>query len=410
MEFFNSLSPLLQGLAIVLCTLGFMSLLFFLCICVSRRKNIALTVVTAIIALLSAVNIIRLSHGAPIVLQNDAINSKSAVIISISANIFLGIISFILLIVQLRKPRVSAAKIPQYLENSKDAVLFADKSGRPLLINQEMRGLTRLVTGIEYFNEYGSCPAFNANQFRDAVLSSRTNGRFTVFNVDSKRIFRFSPMSAWEFSCTELYRGGYTIIATDVTQTLNTAEKITENKRDIKESKNRLQWTLDNLDDFKKQNEIAEITASLRSHLSEYANGLYEGIEANGDIAPKQVGLQIIPPQNRLDLITGAFELIGVSINVIGKMPYDSDLSPTLLELLCVCASNAVSFCRAEHVTMAIYEGGNKITTNINCDGATLIDKNSDSFSIIQNRIASLGGTFTLTREPSLKISVILPK
>lgn len=410
MNFFNSLTPLLQSVCIALCAFGFMSLLFFVCICISRRKNTALTVVAAIFTLLCAINIIRLSYGAPIFLHNSVINGKTAVISAISANVVLGIISLILVIAQLRKPRVSAAKIPQYLENSKDAVLFADKSGKVMLINREMRSLTRFVTGIDFFSEYSSCPPFNANLLRDAVLSGQSNGRFTVFNVHGKRIFRFSPLSAWEFSYTKLYNGDYSIIATDVTQTLNTAEKITDNKRGIRETKNRLQWTLDNLDDHKKQSEIAETTAFLRSQLSGYADGLQNAMGSDGEILPKQVGLELIAPQERVDLIMQAFELIGVSITVIGRMPYESALLPTLLELLCVCASNAVSFCRAEKITMAIYEGGNRITANINCDGAAMLDKNADSFSDIQSRIASLGGTFTLTREPSLKISVILPK
>lgn len=410
MELFSSLSPLLQGAVITVCTLGFMSQLFFLCICIGRRKNIALTIVTTVIAILSAINVTRLCYGAPITVHSEAINSKNAVIIAISANIALGIICLILSVIEYRKPGISASKLPQYLEGAKDAVLFADKNGRALLINGEMRKLIRLITGISYFDEHSPCPSFDANQFRDALLSSKSNGRFVVFDIDGKRIFRFSPISAWEFSYAELYSGGYSITATDVTQTLNTAEKITGNKRNIKETKNQLQWTLDNLDDFKKQNEIAEATASLRAQLNEYANGLYESMENDSEIIPKQVGLQIISAQNQLDLIVRSFELVGVCVNVIGKMPFDSALFPTLLELLCVCTSNAVSFCRAEHITMAIYEGGNRITANISCDGAALIDKNADSFNDIQNRITSLGGSFTLTREPSLKLNVILSK
>ncbi len=404
MTFFNSLNEVIQIIFIVLCVLAFVSMIFLVCLCAGRKKNGILAVSTSVVALLSAFNVIRLVYGAPIFGSNsvsDILNSDMGVIVAIAVNISLGTIALILSLSERQRPFISASKLPDYLELSKDAVLFADKKGQVVIANKKMKELCRTIT---------RAPLKNANDFCDTVFSFRNNGKITVFNVGNKRIFRLPDTSAWEFSHIDLDDGNYLITACDTTQSLNTAEKITENKRLIKEAENRLQWTLDNLDGLKKQAEISEKNAPIRSQIREYSNSLYESISNNEGITPMQIGSDLIPDEQKLPLIISAFELVGVTIRIIGNMAPDSPLFSVLFELLCTSASNAVSLCRAESITMAIYEGGNRLTANITCDGAALQDSKAGVFDDIKKRITSLGGTFTMVQEPTLKLSVMLSK
>ena len=402
MIFFNSMNEAMRVIFIALCAVGFIGQLSFLCFCVGRRKNIVLTVVTAVITVLSCFNVIRLSYGAPVLFHNSKlINDDFSVIVTIAANISLGTIALILSLAEINRSVASPTKIPQYLEYSKDGVLFSDKRGLVLLANHKIRELAKTITGTEIEN---------ANNFRNAVFSAKSCKQYTVFNIDGKLIFRLPDGLAWEFAHTQLDNGSYIITATDATQLLDTAEKITTNKKLIKETKNRLQWTLDNLDGLKTQNEISEQAFPLRAQIRDYANALYESIESDEIIPVQQVGKQLIPAEKMLPLIINAFEIIGVSIRVIGSMPADAPRFAALLELLFVSASSAVSHCRAELITMAIYEGGNKLTANINCDGTLLHSDHIGAFDDIKSRIDSLGGTLTITKEPSLKLSVMLLK
>lgn len=401
MIFFNALNESFQVIFTALCTVAFIGQLFFLCLCISRKKNIIMTAITAVVAVVSAFNVTRLFYGAPIFSQSEFLSSDMAVIVVIAVNISLGTIAYILAFAEIQKDVLTEVKIPDYLENSKDGILFADQSGQILLANYKIKELCRTITKAELKN---------ANSFCDLIFNAKSNNKFTVFNVDGKLIFRFSENNAWEFSHTAFDGGNYIITATDATQSLNTAEKITENKRMIKETENRLQWTLDNLDGLKKQAEISEQSEPLRAQIRDYANRLYDGIANDESVISEQVGAERIPREKQLPLIISAFELIGVSVNVIGSMPADEKRFTTLLELLFVSASSAVSFCRAERVTMAIYEGGNKLTANINCDGTLLHSKHVGVFDNIKKRISELGGTLTITKEPSLKISVMLLK
>lgn len=401
MVFFNALNESFQVIFTALCAVAFVGQLLFLCLCISRKKNIIMTLVTALVAVVSLLNVVRLFYGAPIFSQSEFFNADMTVIVVIAVNISLGTIAYILAFAEIQKDVLTEIKIPEYLENSKDGILFADKNGQVLLANYKIKELCRTITKTELKN---------ANGFCDLIFNAKSNGKFTVFNIDGKLIFRFSENNAWEFSHAEFDGGNYIITATDATQSLNTAEKISENKRMIKETENRLQWTLDNLDGLKKQAEISEQSAPLRAQIKDYANRLYDGI-ANGEaVTSEQVGAERIPTDKQLALIIGAFELIGVSVSVIGNMPADEKRFTTLLELLFVSASSAVSFCRAERITMAIYEGGNKLTANINCDGTLLHSKHIGAFDNIQKRVCALGGTLTITKEPTLKLSVILLK
>jgi len=401
MIFFNALNETFQVIFTALCAVAFVGQLFFLCLCISRKKNIIMILVTALVAVVSALNVTRLFYGAPIFSQSEFFSGDMAVIVVIAVNISLGTIAYILAFAEIHRDVLTDVKIPEYLENSKDGILFADRNGQVLFANYKIKELCRTITKSELRD---------ANSFSDVVFKAKSNNKFTVFNVDGKLIFRFSENNAWEFSHTAFDGGNYIITATDATQSLNTAEKITENKRMIKETANRLQWTLDNLDGLKNQAEISEKSEPLRAQIRDYANRLYEGIANDGVITAEQVGAENIASEEQLSLIIRAFELIGVSVSVIGNMPSDEKRFTTLIELLFVSASSAVSLCRAERITMAIYEGGNKLTANINCDGTLLHSKHIGVFDNIKNRISALDGTLTITKEPSLKISVMLLK
>ena len=401
MIFFNALDESFQVIFTALCAVGFVGQLFFLCLCIGRKKNIIMTVVTAIVAVFSALNVTRLLYGAPILSKSALFSSDMSVIVAIAVNISLGTIAYILAFVEMSSSAITAIKIPEYMERSKDGVLFADKNGQVLLANYRIRELCKAITKSELKN---------ANDFCDLIFNARSNNKFTVYNIDGKLIFRFSEDSAWELAHTAFEGGNYIITATDVTQSLNTAEKITENKRMIKETENRLQWTLDNLDGLKRQAEISEGSSALRTQIEKYANHIYDAISNEEDISTIQVGTELVPMEKQLPLIIRTFELIGVSVIVIGNMPSDEKRFLTLLELLFVSASAAVSFCRADRITMAIYEGGNKLAANITCDSTMVNSKHFDAFDNIKSRISALGGTLTITKEPSLKISVMLLK
>lgn len=402
MIFFNSLNDAFRVIFIALCAVGFIGLLLFLCLCIGRKKNVILTAVTAIVTVLSALNVTRLCYGAPLFSQEIGfLNDDFSVIIAIAVNISLGTIAFILVFAEMPRAVLSGAKIPQYLEHSKDGALFSDKYGQILLLNYRMKELCKTMTKADMKD---------ANEFCDFVFTAKTNHRFAVFHVDDKLIFRFPNGSAWEFARTVFENGSYVVTATDATQTLEAAEKISENKRMLKETENRLQWTLDNLDGLKTQAEISEQSEPMRAQVSDFASAVCQAIEDDEPIAARQIGIELIPAEKQLPLIISAFEIIGVSVSVIGNMPADESRFKTLLELLFVTASSAVAHCRAERIMMAIYEGGNRLTANINCDGTLLHSKHSGAFDNIAKRVSSLGGTLTVTKEPSLKLSVMLPK
>ncbi|MBR5773660.1 MAG: hypothetical protein IKY44_02290, partial [Clostridia bacterium] len=361
MIFFSNLNESIRVIFIALCAIAFVGQLFFLCLCIGRKKNIILTVVTAVITVLSAFNVTRLAYGAPLFSQEIGfLNDDFSVIVAIAVNISLGTIAIIIALTEMSKVVLTGIRIPQYLDKYKDAVLFADSNGQILLDNYRMRELCKAMTKAELKD---------ANAFCEFVFTAKSSHRFAVYNVDDKLIFRFPDGSAWEFARTAFEGGSYIVTATDATQTLDAAEKITENKRMLKDSENRLQWTLDNLDGLKAEADIAQQNEALRTQVRDYATALYQGILNDEEIESRQLGTQLIPAENQLPLIIRAFELIGVSVVVIGNMPADDERFTSLLELLFVTASSAVSFCRAERITMAIYEGGNRLAANITCDG-----------------------------------------
>ena len=403
MTFFNSLADAFKIIIIALCSLAFIGEVFFTCLCISRKKPKILTVAQIVITLLCALNIIRLANGAPIFPQNalsDFLSGEIAVIVAISVNISLGTISLILGLTEGSKAVISATDIPKYLEYSNDGVLFAHKSGRLVFSNSRMYDLCLVLTNNELKN---------ANVFFEEISKIKSDKKVTVYDVNGKSVFRLADGTAWEFSRVQIDERHYMLTACDMTQALSIAAEISEKKVLIKETQNQLQWTLDNLDELRVQNRISDQNEPIRTQITQHTQSLFNNVSSGETDRIKPLELEMNPSVNRLVLITRSFALIGVSVSIIGNMPTDDTLSPTLLDLLSVATAKSVSLCGAKQVTMAIYEGGNKLTANISGDG-TVAKESPELFTEIENQIKSLGGTLTVAYTPTLKISVMLPK
>ena len=403
MTFFNSLTDGFKIIIIALCSLALIGEIFFACLCVSRKKAKIISAVQVLISILCAFNIIRLANGGPILPQSAVtsfLNTEMAVIIAIAVNISLGSISLILALTESAKAVVSATDIPKYLEYSHDAVLFAYNNGKIVFLNSKMKELCKALTGGELKN---------ANVFFDAVSKMESSKSVTVYDVNGKSVLRLENGTAWEFSKAQLDDNHYLLTACDTTQVLSVAAEISEKKVLIKETHNQLQWTLDNLDELREQNKISEQNEPIRTQIYQHSQMLYNNVmdgEANG-ARIDNLDFSII--KNKLSLITYSFALVGVSISVIGNMPTDNVTAPALLDLLSVAASKSVALCGAKQVTMAIYEGGSKLTANISCDGSAA-KESPELFVELEDQIKALEGTFAVSYEPTLKFSVMLPK
>ncbi len=403
MTFFNSLADGFKIIIIALCALALIGGIFFACLCVSRKKPKIISAVQILVTVLCAFNVIRLANGAPIFAQSaftDFLNNEIAVIVAISVNISLGTISLILALTEGAKPVITSTDIPKYLEYSNDAVLFAYNSGRIVFANSKMYDLCRTLTQDELKN---------ANVFYDAVSRIRNSKTITVYDVNGKSVIRLANGTAWEFSKSQIDSRHYLLTACDTTQALGVAAEISEKKVLIRETQNQLQWTLDNLDELREQNRISEQNEPLRTQVHQLSQMLYYNI-ADGEISDAQVrSLEFITAKNKLSLITYSFALVGVSVSVIGNMPTDEVTEPVLLDLFSVAAAKSVALCGSKQVTMAIYEGGSKLTANISGDGAQAT-ASPGLFKEIEEKVTALGGTLTISYSPTLKISVMLPK
>lgn len=312
---------------------------------------------------------------------------------------------------------LSAFAVKNAMDTLPSGVLFCEKDGHILLINQCMQNLMVALTGKVHrngLNFYDSLPSQSLDEDIDCDKGS-------VICLDSDE-------TAWMFSkwTFTLNRKTYTqISAADVTLQWRLTRELKRQNNLLALKSEELKETIASLHVLSRKKEIQ--TARVRAHdilgnrLSLILRSLHSDDIANPTILAAQIGSMLddmkkntmqSTAKDDLASLRKTFFSIGVHIHFQGDLPDHPKIGIIFAEIIREAVTNAVRHGFATEISVHLQTSEDSYFLDITDNGSFVLDGvcEGDGLSGIRKRVTALNGKLNITPLPHFTILVTIPK
>ncbi|RRD94693.1 hypothetical protein EII17_06600 [Clostridiales bacterium COT073_COT-073] len=316
-----------------------------------------------------------------------------------------------------RQSSITEYSIKEALDAQHSGILFAEKNGSILLINQQMMTLMDDLAG-GYVH--------NAEKFwKDLTGLAYREYQNETDEENSRCMLETPQKKCWQFvrkSCLFHEREIYQVIATDITEQEQINRQLEEYQTQLKSQQSQLQAALENLEELKRQEALSLMWTHVHDVLGQRISILQRELNSKEEVDFERLAAQIDnlltdlnfleeehPLQIYRDIIQ-AFLPLGIHFHTEGNLPEDEVLAGRIVEIMREAITNGVRHGQAENIYIKI-EDGQDIKMIIENDGAIPAEtiRFGGGLRSIQQKTEEIGGRMEIRLHPRFGIYVELP-
>lgn len=315
-----------------------------------------------------------------------------------------------------QKQEITEYSIKEALDAQHSGILFTEKNGTILLINQKMLSLMSSI-----FCEY----MYNGEKFWQKLQAVSYRTYAGKEDADLVLVEAFHQES-WQFvrkSCRFRGKEIYQIIATDVTEQESINRELEDRQSRLEAQQNQLQSILEKLEELKKQEARSLMWNHIHDVLGQRISILQRELSCKDKINYHSLESQINNllqdlnfteednPQQSYEEIVKSFQPLGVNLHCLGELPKEKGLARKMVEIIRESTTNAVRHGQAENIFIRIIkEDGLKMW--IENDGK--IPQKELSFGGglrgIEQKLVEFSGRMSISYHPRFTLSIEIPK
>lgn len=319
-----------------------------------------------------------------------------------------------------RKGTITRLSIREAADKLTTGIMFAETSGRIILMNKTMSGISGIICGHEIRH---------ANDFWKTVCSGNVPDMKEREDTASGILLRFNDGTVWELARTTINirrHAYYQIVADDRTVADRVMKKMSETNEKLKEQADSVKGVIDNIETIKREKEIHDIKSRVHDVMGERISILQKFID-NGldeknncrEILPMFTELMTsiradvtTPPEILMRNLKDSFRYIGMELSVNGEMPQNEKKAGLFIQIIREAATNAVRHAQAGKVTADIFRKDGMIGMQIRNDGKKPVSDITEGGGLggMKQKVAEAGGSFSVTAMPEFIINVSLPE
>jgi signal transduction histidine kinase len=316
------------------------------------------------------------------------------------------------------KTSLSALSIKNTIDSLNTGVLFSEPNGFILLINTQMQGLMKAISGRIHRN---------GNRFYELLVKGDMEPHCQRAEFQGKIVCLLPDKTAWMFTKTELQieRKRYIqLAATDITKRWVLTAQLQQRESELKTKGEELSRSIKNLHILSRERETQKakmrvhdvlgqrLTLMLRTIHSEQAldydllrslsHGLLDELKADKNIPS---------PQDEIYGLKQAFGSIGVRIELNGILPEDHTKGRMLTDIIRESVTNAVRHGFATKILVQIEFLADGYHLKISNNGYPPPEPIFEGGGIggMRKMAESCGGVLDVTTHPCFVVSVHLP-
>ena len=313
-----------------------------------------------------------------------------------------------------KKHRLSPASVKEALDNLNMGLLFADETGKTVLVNKAMASLYSAITG-NYPQTLQELTSGLSDPLGDAVeLIDKDYG-----------LYRFRDGSVWSFQTVSLSDSdlcGFT-----QTMALNMAELYEANRQLEAENESlrsaiaRMRKMLDRVAERSKEQETLNLKMRIHNDIGASLVSLSRLMEEN-DLTDTEAQIEIL--ENAASFFAGGAsaqsetledvfrqaEKLGVRLEISEDVPPNPALESIIASAIKECVTNCARHARGKNVSARITERGGIFTATITNDGEPPRGpiKEGGGLSSLRKKIEGAGGKMYIETLPAFALIVSL--
>jgi len=315
------------------------------------------------------------------------------------------------------KSGLSALSVKNAIDSMVTGIMFCQRTGVVLLVNDQMQRLMKLITGKTQRN---------GRHFFSLLTLSEINPDCRITWVEGRTVIILPDGTAWQFTITELPIGRKTYIqltATDITEQWRLAAELQPQNDALMQMRKELNETIANLNILSRERETQR--AKMRTHdiLGERLTLLQRSILGNK--TPDYPLLRSLSQgllddlntisgdsayQDEILLLRQVFKAIGVEIEVSGNLPGDAARRGILMDITREAVTNAVRHGFATKVTISMENTGGEFRMTITDNGYPPFSiKEGGGISGMREKLRPVSGVLHVEISPQFALTAVLP-
>lgn len=318
-----------------------------------------------------------------------------------------------------KKNYVTPASIKEGMDKLPSGLCYHNEAGVPKLINYRMDNLCRFITGE---------PLFDGNEFWRRLTKGEVIPGNTVEKPGANPVITILGGSTVSFTRIEKVISGekmYEIRATDITKQFSLYSRLQKSNNNLRQLNARLREYGENVWDITREREILSAKVNIHDMLGKSLLITRRYIE-NGDVdiskeelieiwkanvALFSGGFERKEDDNSLDELYSAAKIMGIRLNVTGRIPKDNQVLRFVMSGARECLTNAVHHAKASELTISLsYSHGFCVIEYTN-DGIRPVCEISEGggLSSLRERVENAGGIMETQIVPHFVLRLKIP-
>jgi len=311
---------------------------------------------------------------------------------------------------------LSPTSVRQALDNLNAGILFADETGRAVLVNYAMARL-----GVELTGSYPQA----VGDLTDALAAAGERSPIRRVN-DLPALYRFPDGRIWRFQTVPLDEPalpGFTqTTAVDMTELFETNAQLERDNAALRADIRRMQAMLAHLADIIPQQEALKLKVRIHNDIGASLIALSDLLEnggADAETALERLDRALVPFGSEYPVSPGTLEAaqrqaadMNAELLVEGVRPADPEAERLIAAAARECVTNCIRHAGGRRIRVVITAGEGRYTAHVTNDGRAPSGPIAEGggLSALRQSIEQAGGEMVITAAPRFALTVSLPE
>lgn len=315
---------------------------------------------------------------------------------------------------------LSALSVKEALDLIPDGLLFANKKGRIILKNntiESILGLCRINPLLSVHRIYAEMEAIGTAEYCKCV------------KVGDSLLLRLLNSGTYLVTLLPMQykgRGYFQLFAADITEEDILTKELDDYALQLSDTQSAIMQALDNIEEIERTKEMLRLKSNIHDIIGQRLSIVHrfiEDMEENHVSADKlkelfcnlendlHIAFDAVPSVT-FDEIQKLFSIVGVSVDMKGDLPSDSQPRNILLQIIREAATNAVRHGNARHIAVTAEWSDGVFNMSISNDGTTP-DKEivpGNGLKGMREKLSKLGGELSYTASAAFCLQIKIPE
>lgn len=310
---------------------------------------------------------------------------------------------------------LTPASVKQALDNLNSGILFADDTGRAVLVNRSMGRLAHTLVG--------SYPQMAA-ELEDALVSpptqvERLEGAPNLYRFPDGRVWRFQTVPLTDTELT----GFSQTSAQDMTELVEANARLERDNEALRAANLKMREMIDRISDRVREEETLSLKMKIHNDIGTSLIALTEQLDrgtfTDVDAQLKKLGFAVgvfvdydPEPPAALEEVRRQADELNIRLVIDGPIPVRRTAQGLVVAAIRECITNCARHARGSEVTVSITLRGGLYIVTITNDGAPpegpIVE--GGGLSSLRKSVERAGGEMTLTHAPRFALLLHLPE